>query len=148
MIFDHIGNKDYYNTPLLSSALEALSTLTKNTPDGKYPVNEDCYINVMTIESKSPEESRMEIHHHYIDVHYVLVGEEVAEFTTFNNQEIKDYQEGGDIGFIEGTSNSRIILSEGDFYVTFPNHPHKPSCYNKQPALLKKAVAKIKVACK
>ena len=145
MIVDHMQNKDHYLSPLLAPALHALASMTRDTPDGNYPIDDTCYINVMTITTKPLEETMMEIHRHHIDIHYVLQGQEVAEFANLENRAIENYIEANDIGFVEGEVTNRLVLEEGDFYITFENHPHKPSCCKTVPSTLKKAVAKIKV---
>lgn len=120
---------------------EELLSPRKFVMDGdKVFVNFDDY---HTVPSK---DKFAEAHQVYIDIHYVLSGEESIEFADFNqaNPIHSPYDPDKDFCLLKSMENSqKIIIKPGFFALFFPNEPHKPGCHVGGGSQVKKLVMKI-----
>ena len=99
-------------------------------------------------ETKDPKTCRFEAHRKYIDLQFLLAGQECikvkdAKLLTPNN----DYED--DIEFFKdevlGETTTSILLQAGDFVLLLPRDAHAPGCMQNAPSLVKKIVIKIPV---
>jgi YhcH/YjgK/YiaL family protein len=148
MIFDSIKNKDNYkDNPLLYQALAFLADL----PQGELPkpntvlLPEVLFCNPVSLVSKPEAECKFECHQTYIDLHYIVEGEEgIATADVSSLEYITPYDEKKDIAFLEGEEDGCYFLKPGQFMVCWPNDAHKVGIMKKQPVAIKKIVFKIK----
>lgn len=150
MIIDSIKNAHkYYDLhPSFRTAFEALAKIDDNTPDERLTVDGDnIFINLGEYTNKNIDECLFESHKNYIDIQYVLKGEEYIDICDEKILEVtNDRLETDDIAFFGNTEKfSRADLTEGIFVVIFPGEAHKPMIAPDGKGIkTRKAVAKIK----
>ncbi len=150
MIIDSIKNAHkYYDLhPSFKEAFEALSKIDDSTPDERITVDgENIFINLGEYVNKNIDECLFESHKKYIDIQYVLKGEEYIDICDEKILEVtNDRLETDDIAFFGNTDKfSRADLTEGIFVVIFPGEAHKPMIAPDGKGIkTRKAVAKIK----
>ena len=149
MIIDSIKNarKYYCVHPSFEKAFEALAAIDESTPNERITVDGDnIFINLGEYVNKNVDECLFESHKKYIDIQYVVTGEEYIDLC---DQDIlkatDDRLDTDDIAFFENTDKfSRADLTEGIFVVIFPGEAHKPCIApDGKGVKVKKAVAKI-----
>ena len=126
-------------TMIYSGALDALDC-------GHYEYDGGIFVNVMEYETK--ESGRFEAHRKYIDVQYIVSGEEaIAVAPTDSLRVTREYDADGDILFGEG-EGTRYTLRAGQAIVLMPEEAHMPSLRTlrtDKPGKVRKAVVKIPV---
>lgn len=146
MIYDYLENIMRYKDCLpkfeqYRHILDKLDTV----PLGKYEINQDDFISVMTGETVAIDDSEYEYHRHYLDIQIVLEGQEVMKWANTNRlEEAVPYDESSDIGFNKGTGEL-LTVKKGMFYIVFPEDSHMPGRHIKDANSYKKAVIKIKL---
>ena len=152
MIIDKIENCGlYYGMHKnFQRAFEAIkNALDKDMPVGKYEIDgSDLFISVQEYNTKLEENARFEAHRKYIDIQYIVSGEEVVEVTDISKTSIEtEYNEAKDMEFY--TTNGRVwkgSLTTGEYGIFFPNDVHRPAlAVDGQPAPVKKILVKIKL---
>jgi len=103
--------------------------LVRNATPGKYEVDgENLFYIVDEYETKPVEEGRLEIHRKYLDIQYIVSGEEcigVAPLEGLTEETRYDGQR--DLAFYEyEPSISKLHLNQGMFAIFWPNEPHMP----------------------
>lgn len=149
MIIDSIKNANkYYNVhPSFKLAFEALMKIDENTPNERLTIDgENVFINLSEYTNKNIDECLYESHKKYIDIQYVLSGEEYIDLCDEKLLKVtEDRLDTDDIAFFEDTKYfSRADLTEGIFVVIFPGEAHKPMIAPDGKGIkTRKAVAKI-----
>ena len=149
MIIDSIKNAHkYYSVhPSFEKAFEALAKIDDSTPDERITVDgENIFINLGEYVSKNIDECLFESHKKYIDIQYVLKGEEYIDICDEKILEVTDDRlDTDDIAFWGNTDKfSRADLAEGIFVVIFPGEAHRPCVApDGKGVKTRKAVAKI-----
>ena len=150
MIFDNIKNASiYYN--LSEKIKEGLLFLQnndlKNMQEGKHIINDDIYVNIEQYYPRPIENCKLESHKEYIDIQFIIEGEEMLGFVNLNEKSlspIQAYDEKKDIIFYNGECNY-LKAKQNDFVIFYPNDAHKPQiATNYSKMLVKKAVVKIR----
>jgi biofilm protein TabA len=117
-----------------------------NLKPGKYVIDGDnAYATITEAPSKTFEQSAWESHRKYIDLQYVIKGEEkigVAPVTTATV--IKPYNEQTD-GANYTADGQYYIAKPGMFFLFFPGDAHRPNIKVDSYDVVKKLVIKIKV---
>ena len=128
--------------PNLSIAIDYLLAFQPETPDGSYELaGQKVYAVVMTQKTKMPEKMVYEAHRKYIDLQYIVHGEEELGYAAVSDCEIDTpYDEAQDYLLVKG-EGSEIKLSDGDFYIAYPSDGHRPLC-SSNPAEIRKIVVK------
>ena len=86
-----------------------------------------------------------EAHLKYIDIHYILKGEEKIEVGQIKDATLtKTYDEAGDYALYEASGES-ISMHQGDFMILFPNEVHKTAISINNTLEVKKIVFKTHV---
>ena len=111
MIIDKIENcGQYYGMHKnFQRAFEAIkNALDKDMPVGKYEIDgADLFISVQEYNTKLEENARFEAHRKYIDIQYIVSGEEVVEVTDISKTSVEtEYNEAKDMEFY--TPNGRV----------------------------------------
>lgn len=149
MIKDRLTNaKVYY---LLSENLKKGFIWLKNTNlesinDGKYEIDgEKVYANVQTYKTKT--DANYESHRNYIDIQYMINGEEKVGVTDLSNcQTCIEYDREKDLEFYTATNKEEYVsLNKGEFIVLYPHDAHKPSIASSEPITVKKVVVKVAI---
>jgi YhcH/YjgK/YiaL family protein len=118
-------------------------------PDGKHPIQGDAvYALIMRAPSKPASEAQFESHRDYIDIQYLVSGDEalgvlpIGELTGAT-----PYDSAKDIVFYATpTTYPALRLPPGHFAVFFPPDGHQPMCHARAPGQLHKVVVKVKVS--
>jgi biofilm protein TabA len=115
--------------------------------DGKHLIEgEEIFVNIATYDTRPREENEAESHRKYVDVQYIISGEEVIGFGKDNprNEILKPYNVKGDYTLYgEITDESFVIMKEGDCAVFLPSDIHRPGCNYNGKSNVRKAVVKI-----
>lgn len=149
MIVDHIRNKRLYETahPLFSQAFAFIEAyLKEKKPVGKYEILGDTlFALVQAYDSKT--EAKMEVHDKYIDLQYIVSGEEKMLWADRSTLDIiTPFPEGKDVAYVtEGDRPCAITFREGEFAIFYPTDAHKPGLATHTPTPVEKIVIKIKV---
>lgn len=149
MIFDTIENKDNYKSfDLLYIALNYLSDMPKNEfPQGSITLIDDILLaNPVKFISKQENTCLFEAHKKYIDLHYMVKGEEIISIANTSSLiQTTSYELEKDIAFYDGISDGKYLLKPGLFMVCWPNDAHKVGVMNNTPTEVQKIVFKIKI---
>lgn len=148
MILDHINNIKNYKgiSKNMDTAIEyILENELSDLDVGKYAVDEkNVFYMIQEYETKDIEEGNFEAHDKYIDIQYVLNGDELIGYAPrmFLNT-AEEYDASKDKIILKG-KEERHRLTEGMFAIYFPEDGHMPSI-NMVKTTVKKAVFKIKI---
>ena len=133
--------------PRFDVAFKALKRLVEeNAEVGKYEIEgSDVYAMVQEYETKPISEKSFEIHREYIDIQYIVSGEEAMGFESLDKLvPISDYKPDVQLFSLNGEYDE-INLCAGEYVVFFPYEPHAPGAAVKGvPSKVKKIVVKIK----
>jgi YhcH/YjgK/YiaL family protein len=148
MIVDNIKNASkYYNLgDKYKKALEYIVACDFSQMDaGRYDIEgDDIFALVQNYTSKNHEDGRMEAHQKYIDIQYVVEGNERIGLTDINDVKISDiYDEEKDVEFYEGEYDS-LKAKANTFFIFEPGELHMPGLIDEMADEMKKVVIKIK----
>jgi YhcH/YjgK/YiaL family protein len=148
MILDSLENYQLYSTinERIAKGFDYLrNTDLDSLPSGKHDIEGDTiFALVQEYQTKPIVECKLESHKKYIDIQYVIRGEEFMGITTQNNQAILEQNLEKDYTFYEGTT-SLVRVSKGMFTIFFPDDLHQP-CIQTETALeVKKVVIKVMI---
>lgn len=152
MIIDSMNNcKQYYALHKnFQKAFEAIeNALNADLPVGKYEIDgKDLYISVQEYATKAEENARFEAHRKYIDIQYIVSGEECVEVVDLSKTEsATPYNEEKDVEFY--MANGRVwrgVLTAGEYGIFMPNDVHRPAMsVDGETKPVKKILVKIKL---
>lgn len=150
MIFGNIKHLGDY--PFLDSAVKECFEYAKkhdllSYEKGSHPIDgERLYVNIAEYGTTVPENRFWEAHKQYLDLHFMLRGEERIDVAFIENMEQKEYVEKDDFLPLEGTPILTATLREGDFLICYPQDGHMTGLAADKPVNLKKAIFKIRIA--
>ena len=150
MFLSHINQASIPLPTALNAALAYLRhTDFSDMPPGRYPIDGDKMIAIVQTPLTQPWETGMpEFHQRYIDIQYLLEGEEVIGFLPADPtlERAKDQLNERDIAFVHPQANeTRLVLTPGMFAIFFPGELHKPCRALNEPMPIKKVVIKIAI---
>ncbi len=123
---DVLNVKDYTGT-----VQKAVEYLLKNREKletqevGKYEVDPSFFYMIQEYDSK--DDAVWESHKKYIDIQWVLDGEEIIEVSGKNHmKQLGEYDESKDFCGWEGDALSTLIMKAGDLAIFYPADVHKP----------------------
>jgi biofilm protein TabA len=117
-------------------------------PVGKHPIEgEQVYALVQKLPSRAAETAQFESHRKYIDVHYMVSGQETSGFAPAGDLKLAvPYDESKDVMLYnvpqEYTKNE---VKPGQFVIYHPGQAHLPNCHLQGPHDLHKVVIKVHV---
>ncbi|MDQ8736440.1 YhcH/YjgK/YiaL family protein [Paenibacillus sp. LHD-38] len=146
----HLAQEIQFYPQAVRRALEHLKSggLADKDP-GRYELAEGglMYALVQQIVTQPSSEHRLESHDTYVDIQYVVSGEERIDFIRLSDQLVVEEQDLAvrDIVFYARMENqeSSLVLTQGQFAVFYPSDTHRPCCAVDEPVELKKIVIKI-----
>lgn len=151
MILDQFNNADFYCNimPRITEALEKMKDYSAdNFPQGRVELDgENLFLLFNSYETHSPETAVLEAHQKYIDVMYMVQGEEIifVKSTQMLSEITKPYDNDKDVLLAKLDSDTTPVrLTQGSFVVLFPQDAHAPGCFETAPAKIKKIIAKVK----
>ena len=133
--------------PLIDGLEEAMAAANAVTDfsGSSTPLSGGNKMNVMEIDTISVHGRPGEAHRKYMDIQYIVEGEEVMGWAPLEQlQLVGEFDEAGDIGRYDGDWQFYRIPA-GCCYVVFPEDGHLPSGHLEQSAHVKKIVLKMKV---
>ena len=148
MIKDNIKRaKTYYDIPeRLQEGFEWIKNNDlENMADGRYEISDKIYANVQTYLTK--DDAPYEAHRDYIDIQYMINGEELCGVTDYSNCfTTEEYNKDKDIEFLSNSAEEQLFkLKEKEFFVFFPHDAHKPALKVSRNKQVKKVIVKVGV---
>ena len=152
MIFDTVENaKQYLNVnPDIYQMLQAMQAYTPdNYPGGRVELDGDrLYMILSNYETRAVEEKRSEAHRKYIDVMYMVEGEEIIYVKPTSRLEniTMEYNEEKEALLADTDQDvTAVHMTPGCFVVLFPQDAHTPGCHADGPMAVKKIIGKVRI---
>ncbi len=148
MILELLSRADRCDSlsPGIAAALRYLRSVDfTQLPDGKMEIDGPRLIaNVMRYRTKLPEQAVWESHRKYIDVQYVVTGEERIGYVPLENAPAVQmaYSEAKDVMFYE-PGRDTFTLRAGQFAIFYPEDIHAPSLADGESRDVMKVVMKV-----
>jgi YhcH/YjgK/YiaL family protein len=148
MIVDKIDNSKIYKN--ISERIDIAFDYLQKTDFSKMEVGkteingDEVYFMVQEYTSKKHEDCKLEAHKKYIDIQYVVSGEELMGICTLGNQQLVENKPEKDVAFYKGEI-STVKLTAGMFAVLFPEDLHMPGMMSDTQQNVKKVVVKVMV---
>ena len=144
--------KSWKSIPDLKGFEAAFEFLDKKTLAdvlvGKHAIEgEEVYALVQKLPSRAAEIAQFESHRKYIDVHYVVSGQETSGFAPAEDLKLAvPYDESKDVMLYDVPQQyTKIEMKPGRFVVYHPGQAHLPNCHLQGPHDLHKVVIKVQV---
>lgn len=150
MIYDKIDNIEIYTT-LSEDIRLGLEWIRDAKPDVKKGVNvlsSRVKAIVSGYSTKEANENGYEAHRDYIDIQYLISGEEkICCLPLEYLKEAKPYNKEQDAAFYEETTikPQEFLIGNGYFTILFPQDGHMPQLCVDEPQMVKKVVVKVKI---
>jgi YhcH/YjgK/YiaL family protein len=99
------------------------------------------------IDSKPISEGNLEAHRKYIDIQFLLSGEEILGYAPVKGLTVvEEYDPQKDIAFFNTPKEiTKVKLEPGLFCILFPDDAHLPGCHLAGPSDARKVVIKVKI---
>ncbi len=151
MVLDRIENAERYET-LHTGFKKAFDFIRNNDlaslETGRYEIDGDSvFALVQSYNTAAVSEKQIEAHRNYIDIQYMISGEEMIGYTGSQNLTVTvPYSSEKDIEFYSHKNTTFCYLEPGTFSIFFPEDPHMPCCQVKEgnPVEARKLVLKIR----
>ena len=117
----------------------------KELASGRYELGNGNYVNIFEYETKNVDDT-FEAHKKYIDIHYVIAGEEIIRVCDKAKEIIKDYDDQEDYYLCKVEKPDKYILTGENLCLCMLDEPHQPGGIQEIKMKVKKAVFKIKIA--
>lgn len=148
MVLDKLENNQYYLAMHdgFRQAFAFIEACTAGLSAGRYEIAGDMvYAMVQQYLTLPAEQCSWEAHRKYINIQYLLSGQEIMEWADIGSVKDIVYDEKKDKLTCTSMVGSPLILREGSFAVFFPPDFHKPMCKSGAPMEVKKIVVKVAV---
>ncbi|MBP1990802.1 YhcH/YjgK/YiaL family protein [Paenibacillus eucommiae] len=141
------AEKSYFSPDICKAVDFLKSTDFSKLENGKHEIDgERMFVMINEGATKPKEDLKAESHKSYMDVQYVISGEEKIGLARLTDEQIitDDLMESSD-AYLYGhlQDEMELILKAGTFVVFFPADLHRPSCTLEQSTVVRKAVVKI-----
>lgn len=115
--------------------------------DGKHEIGEGAYVSISTYNTQPAQERRPESHYAYIDLQFVIEGEEWIGYTDIAQAgEVGERNTAGDLAFYKAVDNETMLkMLPGSYAIFYPWDVHRPNCMAGSSGRVRKAVVKIPV---
>ena len=132
MIVDKIENLKLYipYNKKLAVVCDYLEKTDISTIEGKFEIGEGVRVIVNAFTPKEPEAARWETHIKYIDLQYLIEGDETMGYLHIDEMEDAEYNEEKDISYPVPKADADmtlIPLKAGHFAFLEPRDAHRPS---------------------
>jgi len=113
-------------------------------PPGRYPIDgTHVYALVQEYQTQPLADGFLEAHRNYLDVQYIVSGEELLGYAPLTDQAVQTpYDAGRDIAFFQG-AGIPCPMRPGMFAVLFPTDLHLPARTLTAPCRVRKVVVKV-----
>ena len=130
--------------PGLEEAMKEMAAVTDLTPR-TIPLSGTNRIIIQSYNTKLPGEGRPEAHREFLDIQYVVEGEECVGWANVDTLTPDgDFNTDSDIGFYTGHTDL-MRIGAGNCYVVFPEDAHMPGMAVAESKACIKMVVKLKV---
>jgi biofilm protein TabA len=135
--------------PVLREAIHYLRTTDlANMKLGKHAIqDDDLFVLIQNPTTVTQSEQRMEGHEKYIDVQFLIEGEQEIIYVSRKTDDLvisEDLIANKDIAFYDQVGHEfAVTLIPGMFVVLFPSDLHRPVCTLSGGTIIKKAVMKV-----
>lgn len=130
--------------PGLEEAMQAVEALESFEP-ATYPLSGSNKILVQKVTTKAWETSLLEAHREFLDVQYILEGNEVMGWAPVDTlTPTEEYNAAKDKCMYAG-ANAPMAIAPGYCYVVYPEDAHAPSVHLDEGGEVRKIVIKLKV---
>ena len=154
MIYGCLENLSDAANTLPENILKGLHFLEKTDlmalPTGRTDIDGDrLFAMVQDYDPKPAEDVKPEAHKRYIDIQYVVKGEELIGIAPLckGAEMVEDLLEDKDVCFFDKPAQeSMLFLSQGSYAVFYPWDIHRPGCRSAKPSHVRKVVVKIEIA--
>ena len=147
MIIDRLDNAATYKGlgRGITAALQFLrQTDLKAMPVGRHVIDGDTLFALVQEYATRPRaEATWEAHRKYIDVQYVISGEEIIGYANIERLKADPYKDADDYSPLHGAGDF-VTVPAGSFMILWPQDAHAPCLAVTQPLSVKKVVIKIK----
>ena len=135
--------KDKLNKRIIEGLNYLSTTDFTKVEDGRHDLTDYLYANIQTYQTK--EDALFEAHRDYIDIQYIISGEEKISVTDYSScTEAVAYDKEKDIEFLNG-EGEYYPLKEGEYMILYPQDAHKPSISLNNQSTVRKAVVKVRI---
>jgi YhcH/YjgK/YiaL family protein len=114
----------------------------------RYDIDGDnLYVIMSEYNSKDPKTTRFEAHKNYVDIQYVVSGNELIGIAPLSPQDsiLQKYDATKDIEFRSVKKSKMVEATPARFFIFFPEDVHMPGLLDKTSIPVRKAVVKIKI---
>lgn len=149
MIFGHINNTEAHHYPVaVARAVDYLARYDlRAMAAGRYQHDKTGWVvQVLDLQTGPHSESFPEAHRHFVDVQFLVDGEELIGVATEKAELAihQPYNADRDIIFYRDAPNETLLLMKpGNFAVFFPQDLHRPNLMIDGPQAIRKVVVKI-----
>ena len=151
MITDRLDRwEQYFSGETLACAFKFLQSLNADSEDKITELKgKDLFARVMSYETKTNQEAKLEAHNKYIDIQMSLIGAERIDWFPRESLKLKTaYNETKDAEYYHrpGDAPMHIDNHPGYFTLLYPDDAHMPQLIvGDAPTLIKKVVIKVNV---
>jgi biofilm protein TabA len=145
MFFDHIGSSTCKRLPTELQAVLAQLPMLAQQPPGRYELDGERLFAIVQ-QMDTGENLRFEAHARYLDVQYLISGEEKISFLPKNSPAtlLEDLLEQKDLAFYQCEQTpTELVLHPGMFAVFAPGELHRPGIAVGASQPVKKIVVKM-----
>lgn len=146
MILDTLQNADLYKSldVNLRIGIEYLQNTDFSSLEmGKYEIKGDeVFAILQSYDTKEEADCRLEAHKKYVDIQYMVSGNEIMGVVPFDNQEITEALPDNDVTFYKG-KGAPILVKEGSFTIFFQTDVHAPGIKVGTSEKITKVVVKV-----
>ncbi|BFG69489.1 YhcH/YjgK/YiaL family protein [Sediminibacterium sp. KACHI17] len=150
MVIDHISRAALYFHlhPGIETALRYIQTTDfTQLENGKYELDgEQLFAIVQAYDTKDPDTEKLEAHKKFIDVQYVVSGQEKMGHALLSTQvPSREYQSDDDFMLFDETPDFFTVVTAGMFTIFYPSDLHMPCIIHERSTPVKKVVVKVSV---
>jgi YhcH/YjgK/YiaL family protein len=149
MIIDSLENYIKYSSVFkINEVFEFLKNLSPTFENGKIEIDNDLFVDISNYHTIPADSGKLESHKKYIDIQILLHGYEKIGWSPVSHLSLNtEYDENRDIMFYNTPDNfiNFMTLTPGLFMIFYPDDAHMPQIAVNSPAMVKKAVFKIKI---
>jgi len=148
MIIDKIENLNIYAnlSERLAKGIDYLNNSDFSKIElGTYKIEgDDVFAMVQEYDTKEIDNCKLEGHRKYIDIQYIIEGEEHIGLTSMSNQQLEERNDEGDYAFYKGDS-TLFKFNPSVFGIFFPDDLHMPCVGLNQITKVRKVVVKVRL---
>ena len=148
MIIDKIENLNIYAnlSERLAKGIDYINNSDFSKIDlGTYKIEgDDVFAMVQEYDTREIDNCKLEGHSKYIDIQYIIEGEEHIGLTSKTNQELEERNDEGDYAFYKGDS-TLFKFNPSVFGIFFPDDLHMPCVGLNKKSKVRKVVVKVRI---